>query len=413
MKPAKHLLLFVAILLFGTLSIAAQEALWQATDVVSPQVNADQTVTFRIVAPKASKVCLTGDFLPQRTVQTPEGEQQVPGVAEMEKQQSGLWTYTTSPLQPELYSYSVLIDGQTALDLSNVYINRDVSTLSNIFIVSHSDGDRGSLYSVNEVAHGNVAHVWYDSQTLGMKRRMTIYTPAGYDRGRRYPVLYLLHGAGGDEEAWMTLGRAAQILDNLIAAGKANPMIVVMPNGNVDCQAAPGQWSRGMYKPDFQSSLSPTKPTATMEESFIDIVKYVESHYRVASGKKHRAVCGLSMGGGHSFAIANRYPQMFDYVGLFSASMRLGGDYQRQHFYEKLTADDDVCRQIDRLFAACPTLYWIGIGRDDFLYDLNKDYRRYLDEKHYPYTYVETDGGHIWRNWRIYLTTFAQLIFKE
>lgn len=407
----KHLFLLL-LSLCCSFPIVAQEALWDNTAIISPQINPDHSVTFRVPAHKAWKVELTGDFLPPSTVNTPDGPQPAPGRVEMNEEQFGIWTYTTQPLEPELYSYFLRIDGQPALDLSNVYVNRDVSTLANIFIITHAKGDRGSLYSVNEVPHGNLEHVWYDSPTLKMQRRMTIYTPPGYDKGRRYPVLYLLHGAGGDEEAWITLGRTTQILDNLIAEGKAKPMIVVMPNGNMDSQAAPGAWSKGMYKPDFQRSLTPYKPVATMDESFPDIVKYVESHYKVVADKQHRAVCGLSMGGGHSFAIANRYPQMFDYIGLFSAAMRIGGAYQTDSFYNKLTASNDICQQIDRLFAAHPKLYWIGIGRDDFLYEVNKDYRRYLDEKGYKYTYVETDGGHIWRNWRIYLTTFAQLIFN-
>ena len=245
-----------------------------------------------------------------------------------------------------------------------------------------------------------------------MKRRMTVYTPAGYDRGRNYPVMYLLHGAGGDEDAWTTLGRTAQIMDNLIAAGKVKPMIVVMPNGNTDCQAAPGAWSRGMYQPSFMASITPDKkPVASMDESFPDIVKFVESHYKVAKGKKNRAICGLSMGGGHSFATSKRYPDMFDYVGLFSAGLHISGD-RNKSFYQLLGENTEVQQQLKKLFTAKPKLYWIAIGKTDFLYQQNADYRRYLDEKGYPYEYVETDGGHIWRNWRIYLSQFAQKIFK-
>ena len=160
-----------------------------------------------------------------------------------------MWSYTTAVLSPELYSYAFNVDGLNINDPANIYMNRDISTYSNIFIITKTKGDKGYLYSVNEVPHGNLAKVWYESPTLKMQRRMTIYTPAGYDKGKAYPVLYLLHGAGGDENAWSELGRASQIMDNLIATGKAKPMIVVMPNGNPDCQAAPGEWSKGMYKP--------------------------------------------------------------------------------------------------------------------------------------------------------------------
>lgn len=387
--------------------LQAQESLWNASDVTSPKVNKDGTVTFTVFAPKAVKVEVTGDFLP--AMKTQQGE--MPGSAEM-TEKNGLWSYTSAPLQPELYSYALRVNGTEMLDPSNAYINRDIATFRNIFIVSKNDGDKGDLYSVNEVPHGDVAKVWYNSPTLKMKRRMTIYTPAGYDKGKNYPVLYLLHGAGGDEDAWTTLGRTAQIMDNLIATGKAKPMIVVMPNGNMDCQAAPGEWSRGMYKPEFLASVNfKTKPTATMDESFPDIVKYVESHYKVKKDKAHRAICGLSMGGGHTFATSKAHPQLFDYVGLFSAGLHISQGASGR-FYDALQKSEKDKTQLQLQFAAKPKLYWIAIGKTDFLYQQNEDLRRYLDEKGFKYEYHESEGGHIWRNWRDYLTIFAQRVFK-
>lgn len=392
---------------------SAQEALWSGTDVKSPVVNADNTVTFNILAPGAKEVSVTGDFLPQRKVNTPRGEMDAPGVASMTKNDKGVWSYTTTVLAPELYSYSLIIDGQQALDLANVYVNRDVASLTNIFIVSEKAGDKGDLYSVHEVPHGDVARVWYQSPTLGMQRRMTIYTPAGYDKGKDYPVLYLLHGAGGDEEAWTTLGRTAQIMDNLIAAGKAKPMIVVMPNGNMTQQATPGVSAAGMFQPSMGMSISATdRAKATMDESFMDIVNYVESHYKVKADKQHRAICGLSMGGGHSFAVSKRYPDSFNYIGLFSAGLHIGTSGDRNaSFYDMLKKSQPVQNELQKLFEGKPALYWIAIGKTDFLYQQNSDLRRYLDEKGYPYKYRESEGGHIWRNWRIYLTEFAQMIF--
>ena len=391
---------------------SAQEKLFQSANVQSPVVNAGGTVTFNLFAPKAVKVEVTGDFLPTTKMEVPGfGTVEQPGIAQLKEGKDGVWTFTSQKLAPELYSYTFNIDGMTGVkDPANVYVNRDITTFSNIFIVSDEKGDKGDLYRVNEVAHGDVAKVWYNSPTLKMQRRMTIYTPAGYDKGSNYPVLYLMHGAGGDENAWSELGRAAQIMDNLIATGKAKPMIVVMPNGNTDCQAAPGEWSRGMYQPSFRGSVE-QKPVATMDESFMDIVKYVESHYKVARNKKNRAVCGLSMGGAHTFATSKRYPDTFNYIGLFSAAIHMGGDPQKST-YERLTTDKEVQGQLARLFAAKPALYWIAIGKTDFLYQQNADLRRYLNEKGYPYEYVETEGGHIWRNWRIYLTQFAQKLFK-
>ena len=382
------------------LGASAQERLFNSASVQSPVVNADGTVTFNLFAPKAVKVEVTGDFLPEQS-----------NVAALTEGPNGVWSYTTGKLAPEMYSYTFNIDGMTGVkDPANVYVNRDIISFTNIFIVSDEKGDKGDLYRVNEVPHGNLSKVWYNSPTLKMQRRMTVYTPAGYDKGKNYPVMYLLHGAGGDENAWSELGRAAQIMDNLIATGKAKPMIVVMPNGNTDCQAAPGEWSRGMYQPSFMGSVN-QRPIATMDESFMDIVKYIESHYKVAKGKKNRAICGLSMGGGHSFATSKRYPDAFNYVGLFSAGLNIGGE-RNKSFYELLQQNKEVQQQLSRLFSAKPALYWIAIGKTDFLYQQNADLRRYLDEKGYKYEYVETEGGHIWRNWRIYLTMFAQKIFK-
>ena len=404
-------LFFLFALTLTTVVTWAQQALFDANNLTSPEVNADGTVTFRLYAPKAVTVSVEGDFLPSEVVETPMGKYEVTGKAAL-KEENGVWTYTSEVLEPEMYSYKFKVDGQDYLDPSNVYRCRDIASYTNIFIVTRTEGDKGWLYQVNKVGHGNVSKVWYPSPTLQTTRRMTVYTPAGYDEGRgRYPVLYLLHGAGGDEDAWTTLGRAAQILDNLMATGRVKPMIVVMPNGNANCDAAPGEWHRGMYKPTFRGHEA-SKPVASTEESFKDIVAYVDKHYRTLANKQNRAICGLSMGGGHSFGISKRYPDWFNYVGLFSAAISLnakgfdGIQDKDQHIAP------EVERQLQVMFQKKPALYWIAIGNTDFLYQNNKVYRDYLDEKGYPYEYVETDGGHIWRNWRIYLTMFSQRLFK-
>ena len=370
----------------------AQQQLGQRPRVKSPVVNADGTVTFNFYDPTAQRVSVNGDF---REI----GSQRL----EMTKQDNGVWTVTTAPLNPELYSYSLSVDGQRFVDPSNSYVNRDISTLSNIFIVSKSSDDKGHLYQVNNVPHGTLSRVWYDSPTLGQQRRMTVYLPAAYDGKKRFPVMYLLHGHGGDETAWGDLGRASQIMDNLIAEGKCVPMIVVMPNGNPTCNAAPGWWHEGMYTPDG-NAFNQRGAKATMEESFLDIVKYIDSHYQTIAKREGRAVTGLSMGGGHTFGISRLYPETFDYYGLQSAATRMafGGSDNQAKFDE----------QMDRLFNSKPKLYWIAIGKEDFLMQMNNDLRKYLDEKGYKYEYYENDGGHIWRNWRIYLTMFAQKIFK-
>ena len=366
-----------------------QQALGQRARVKSPVVNADGTVTFNFFSPSATKVSVVGDF-----------EQIRSKGLEMTKQDNGVWTVTTAPLAPELYSYSLSVDGQRFVDPANSYVNRDISTLSNIFIVTKDNDDKGHLYQVNNVPHGTLARVWYDSPTLGQQRRMTVYLPAAYDGKKEFPVMYLLHGHGGDETAWGDLGRASQIMDNLIAEGKAVPMIVVMPNGNPTCNAAPGWWHEGMYTPDG-NAFNQRGAKASMEESFMDIVNFVDSHYKTIRKRSGRAVTGLSMGGGHTFGISLLYPDMFDYYGLQSAAARVkAGD----------AAFDE---RMSKLFASKPRLYWIAIGKEDFLMEMNNGLRQYLDGHGYNYEYYENDGGHIWRNWRIYLTMFAQRIFRD
>lgn len=379
----------------------AQQALWGGSQIVSPEIHPDHTVTFRIAAPKAVKVQVTGDFLPTQKMQTPFGEFDAPGTADM-IEKDGVWEYTTpAPLAPELYSYTMLVDGLKINDPSNVHRIRDVQSVTDVFIIP---GDRADLYKINDVPHGTVSKVWYNSPTLGMDRRLTVYTPAGYETsGKRYPVFYLLHGMGGDENAWTELGRASQILDNLIAQGKAEPMIVVMTNGNAALQAAPGESSLGFAAPSMQL---PKTMEGSFEQHFPEVVKFIDKNYRTIKSKKSRAIAGLSMGGFHSMHISKQYPDMFDYVGLFSAAIMPGADV-KSPIYEDL--EGKLKTQFDKK----PALYWIAIGDKDFLYNANKDYRKMLDDKGYKYAYYETSEGHIWKNWRIYLTEFTPMLFKK
>mgnify|MGYP000811968688 CR=1 FL=1 len=287
-------------LLVCCVTLFAQQALWGGAAVVSPDIHDDNTVTFRLKAPKAVRVQITGDFLPPQTIKTPRGDYDAPGIADLTEGKDGVWEFTTpEPLKPELYGYSFIVDGLRMMDPSNVYMIRDVATVTNVFIIG---GDRADLYKVNKVPHGTVSRMWYNSPSLGMDRRLTIYTPAGYETsGKRYPVLYLLHGMGGDEEAWISLGRTAQILDNLIAQGKAKPMIVVMPNGNASQEAAPGESSRGMVPPTMQL---PKTMEGSYEQAFPEIVKFIDKNYRTIKSKSGRAIAGLSMGGFHSLHIS-------------------------------------------------------------------------------------------------------------
>jgi enterochelin esterase family protein len=382
----KRLSILAVFMLISVITFA-QQALWGSQNIISPEIHPDNTVTFRFMAPKAIKVQVTGDFLPTQKMETQFGLVDVPGTVDLKEGKEGVWEYTTpEPLPSELYSYSFIVDGLKTTDPNNVYLNRDVASVTNIFIIK---GGQGDLYSVNDVPHGTVARRWYESPTLGKTRRITVYTPAGYETsGKKYPVFYLLHGMGGDEEAWIALGRTAQILDNLIAQGKAKPMIVVMTNGNADQEAAPGESSLGLVKPNMQL---PKTMEGSMESSFPDVIKFIESNYRVEKKKSNRAIAGLSMGGFHSLHISKQYPDMFDYVGLFSAAI-LPREGSESPIYQNM--DEKLKVQ----FGKHPKLY--------------VDYRKKLDDSGYKYEYYESDGGHIWKNWRIYLTKFAPMLFK-
>ncbi len=399
----KKILILSALILIHVAAFA-QQALWGGAPVISPEIHIDNTVTFRLKAPTATNVQVTGDFLPTQKMETPYGEFDAPGVADL-TQKDGVWEFTTpQPLQPELYSYTFLIDGLRINDPANVYTIRDVASVTNVFLI---DDERANLYKINKVPHGTVAKVWYNSPTLQLDRRLTIYTPPGYKPGNQnYPVLYLLHGAGGDENAWSELGRATQILDNLIAQGKAKPMIIVMPNGNAWQEAAPGETSEGFTPPAINmQELMKYLDKGLFEQAFPDIIKYVEQNYRTINNKQNRAIAGLSMGAYHACHISKYYPGTFDYIGLFSS---VGSSNQKtsnpvyNNFEEKLDAQ----------FAKNPALYYIACGDKDHNIISVREFCKKLNKKGYKYEYLETDGGHIWKNWRIYLTKFAPKIFK-
>lgn len=387
----KKLILIIPILFMAAITVMAQQSLWGGPEIVSPEIHENSSVTFRVQAPTAKEVKLSGDWMP--------ADGWIPGSVVMEKDDKGIWSVTTDVLAPELYSYSFVIDGFKTTDPGNPFIVRDVASVMNVFIVG---GGQADLYKVNDVPHGTVAKRWYDSPGLGMDRQVTIYTPPGYEStGEKYPVLYLLHGAGGDEEAWITLGRTAQIMDNLISRKEVKPMIVVMPNGNVIQDAAPGEGNAGFYKPQF---MVPKTMNGTYEATFTDIIKFVESNYRIKADKANRAVAGLSMGGFHSLHISRYYQNTFDYVGLFSAAILPNQDVSSEVYKD---IDGTLKKQMENGYK----LYWIGIGKTDFLYKNVEEFRVKLDKLGMKYYYRESEGGHIWKNWRIYLSEFVPLLF--
>lgn len=370
----------------GILNMNAQQNVHMPVPVKSPQVEENGRVIFKINAPKAAEVKLSGAFRDKTPVSVENIE--------------GEYSFVFDNVSPDLYDYWFEIDGVKTLDPSNPYVARDIASLSNIFIVP---GGKADFFESRDNAHGNVHKVWYDSDVLGGERRMTVYTPAGYEKGtEEYPVLYLLHGMGGDEEAWSELGRAVQILDNQIAEGLARPMIVVMPNGNALRKAAPGLTGDGMYIAEGQHSVDPDQ---NFVKSFPEIIQYVEENYHVKKNKESRAVAGLSMGGGHAWKLGLEYPDTFDYIGMFSPAVRWNGSGVDEN------NDPALESLLDRQFQNPPKKYQIAIGVEDFLYPLNESYRKLLDTKGYRYEYVESEGGHEWRNWRNYLADFLPTIF--
>ena len=398
-----------ALTIIATLCVAcsafAQQALWGGASVESPVVNPDGTVTFRYQAPKAVKVTLSGDFLPTQKMTFNMGGQEMsfdaPGVAELKEGRNGVWEYTTDfKVAPDMYTYTYSVDGKTVIDDNNIWVNRDISSLTSALIVP---GGRADLYTIQDVPHGTVSKVWYESATAGFDRRLSVYTPAGYEQNKKvkYPVLYVLHGIGGDEDAWLDQGRAAQILDNLIAQGKAKPMIVVFTNGNISQEAAPGQNSTGYVRP---TTSLPQTMEGTFETSFPEIVNFIDANYRTIAKKQSRAICGLSMGGFHTLYISLNNPDMFGYSGMFSAAIGVSDDSVSPIY-------QDFDAKLATYFSKKPNLLWVGCGNTDFLIQANRDFIKKLEENKYKHTYLENDGGHIWKNWRIYLTEFVPQLF--
>ena len=387
----KHLLLTACLWL--TVSAAAQQNVkFTESSIESPVVNADRSVTFTVAAPDAHAVAVHGDWEANG------------GTADLVNCGQGIWKYTTPPLPSEMYTYRLTVDGVDGLDPTNPFTRRDVGTVFSIFYVG---GGCADYYQVRDVAHGSVAHVWYHSDALHADRRLSVYLPPHYgESGKKYPVLYLLHGSGGDENAWLELGHAARILDNLIAEGKAEPMIVVMPNGNSGKQAAPGETSENhAYKPVMTNQL-PGYKNGDYELAFPEIIQFIDTKFRTIPDKAHRAIAGLSMGGFHTLYTSINYPGYFDYIGLFSAGLNMTTVDQT------LPAYRDLEGKLKGLQQAGYKLFWLAIGNTDFLYEANQDFRKQMEAIDFKYIYHESTRGHIWANWRQYLLLFAPQLFK-
>ncbi len=347
--------------------------------VVSPVIG-EETVTFNISAPQAKLVRLYGSWMASST-----------SSVNMMKDTLGVWSVSVQKPAPEIYTYNFIVDGLTVNDANNIFTQRDGTRYMSVLLVP---GELTENY-FEATQHGNLNKVWYDSPTIGLKRRMFVYTPYGYDTSNKdYPVLYLLHGGGGDEDAWSTMGRARQILDNLIEKGLAVPMICVMPNGNPGQQAAPTL----MLEQKTFDRNDPNNTNLYVKSLVNDVIPYIEKHYRAIPDRSARAISGLSMGGGHTTAASIAFPGTFDYILPLSAGM--SGD--------AATIDP----QLQKVKAAGYKLYWIGCGSADFTFASNQNLDAALTRNGMEHTFFITEGGHTWANWRVYLNTFAQLLFK-
>jgi enterochelin esterase family protein len=370
---------------------------------VSPEIHADRTVTFRLFAPKANEVTLNGSW---------EGARDI----KMSKDDGGIWSVSVGPLGAQLWGYWYLVDGVKALDPGNGETQRDGSRIDNLLMISGPESD---LWDFKDVPHGTMHTVWYPSPTLKQdRRRMYIYTPPGYEANQtRYPVLYLLHGGGGDEDAWVTMGRANVILDNLIAVGKAKPMIVVMPNGNAAQAVSQGyaygptpapQAVQAPAPPPLQAAAGggrgaaarPPQPYAgSYPESLVkDVIPFVEKTYRVIANKDSRAVAGLSMGGGHTLMATNNNPGVFGFIGVFSSGPR--------------TVDEAYEKQLEAVKAGGVKFYWTGAGTTDMAREGTMNLHSLLEKQGFKTSYKEIPGAHYWFLWRDFLGDFGSILFR-
>lgn len=377
-------LVFSILCLFVALSSYAQELanFMGRKPVISPEIK-ETEIIFRISAPYADTVRLYGSWM-----------KDFKSTADLVKDTTGLWSVTIPVPTPELYTYNFIVDGLPVNDPNNIFMQRDGTRYLSVLLVP---GELTANY-FEAKQRGNLSQVWYDSPTLGMNRRMFVYTPYGYENTTvKYHVLYLLHGAGGDEDAWSTMGRTCQIMDNLIEKKLAKPMLVVMPNGNPTQQSA-----RTQLLPEIPFDRNDPKFANSYVNSIVkDIVPYVEKNFRVIANPKSRAIAGLSMGAGHTISCTNLYPGFFSYICPLSNGIRLTDDNKA-----KYNSDFKALKK------AGYKLYFLACGDSDFLIESARTLDKTLTDNGLKHTFFVTSGGHTWSNWRIYLNNFAPLLFK-
>jgi enterochelin esterase family protein len=340
-------------------------------------VNPDRTVTFQLSAPKASSVEVSGDFAAAALALT--------------KSDDGEWSVKVGPLNPAMYNYTLSIDGVHVTDPQNPAVKLGDRSSESMFEVP---GDKPAPYDVQAVPRGTVHINWYDSKSVGAPRSIWVYTPPGYESGSaKYPALYLLHGSGDTETGWTMVGRANIILDNLIAAGKAKPMIIVMPYGRptqeVYFGAGPAQQQGG-------------GGNAWENDLLTDVIPYVENMYRVNATADSRAIAGLSMGGGQALRTGMTHLDTFHYIGAFSAAAG-GGNVEQQ--YKEFFADPAATDKKLKLF-------YVACGKTDSLFPGSEALVAALEKANIKHIWAPSEEGHVWRNWRNYLADMAPRLFR-
>ncbi len=373
----------------GILAIASVYAQApQGPQVISPEVLPDRQIVFRLLAPKAETVGLQGGDI-----------QGLPkGGAVFVKAENGVWETKVGPVVPGSYRYRFMVNGVAVNDPRNPAVSESNTNAWSVVQVPGAE-----FMDVAKVPHGAVAAVHYYSTALGRHRRMHVYTPPGYELGKgKFPVFYLLHGASDSDDSWTSAGRANFILDNLIAAGKAKPMIVVMPAGHTRAGFGPG----GM-----------NSTVDEFGEDFVqDVMPYVEKNYRVSLKREQRAIAGLSMGGAQTLAISMSHLDKFAYIGVYSSGVFGSGprtpgaapnpapnpEWEKQRL---ATLDDAKLKKGLKLL-------WFATGKEDFLLGTTKATLEMLKKHGFSPVYKETGGGHTWLNWRDYLIEFAPMLFQ-
>lgn len=354
-------------------SVAALAQAPRMDNLVSPEVQPDGRVTFRVRAPKASEVSLFGDWMAPNTQQA------------MSRGDEGVWSATIGPLEPGLAIYTFTVDGVTMPDPINPRMKLRARTSASLVDVP---GHPPELWEAQEVPHGIVEVNWEKSQVIGDTRAYYVYTPPGYERGssKRYPVLYLLHGNNDTASGWTDVGKANFILDNLVAAKKALPMIVVMPWGHAVPYAGP------------QSNN-----TAIFERYLVgEVIPQVEKKYRIAHGRENRAIVGLSMGGGHALQIGLGHLELFSAVAAFSSAVP--GNFESR-FKTLLDNPEATNKKLKQL--------WIGCGRQDPAFERNQGLSELLTAHKIRNTFHPTEGRHNFTVWRRYLAEVAPLLFRK